>query len=261
MNRVSRLLILLLFACTLFIPQVALVSAKEAKPKGKGAKKKAADHPNSLRKTADKLAMLEQIHKSFPASKIGGSLVFTSEDLDKNLKQRIAADDKAYAPIISDEGFLRRVSLDLTGRLPEPDAIKQFIADSNPKKRSQLIDRLLESPEYAQHWGHYWRTVVLHNAPAKKKQLNPQALEDWFAEEFEQNTGWDRIVSELLAATPKKPKKGADNGPQDYGPNNFALAFENEPEEIASQTARLFMSPSPHTSSTTPTTTGLPAPT
>lgn len=41
--------------------------------------------------------------------------------------------------------------------------------------------------------------------------------------------------------TPGKSKKDEKDGPQDYGPHNFALAFEIEPEELASQTARLFM--------------------
>ena len=233
-------------ACVVCIT-ISLVTCAQAAKKSSAKKKKAhqrinsQENPQSLKKTSEKLAMLEKIHQSFPPKKSGSTVAYQSADLDRELKQRIGAAESEYAPIISDEAFLRRVSLDLTGQPPEPDDIKEFVANTSASKRTKKIEELLASSEYAQHWGHYWQTAVMHNAPAKKKGLNPQALEDWFAEEFEQNTGWDRIVCELLAATPKKAKKGDDNGPQKYGPNNFALAFENEPEEIASQTARLFM--------------------
>ena len=49
----------------------------------------------------------------------------------------------------SDEQFLRRIMLDLTGTLPTPDQVRAFMADQNPSKRDALIDRLLETPEYA----------------------------------------------------------------------------------------------------------------
>ncbi|MFM9964726.1 MAG: DUF1549 domain-containing protein [Planctomycetaceae bacterium] len=237
---------LMWLVCVAFIA-IGLVSIAQAAKKSSAKKKKTPQRINSqessqsLKKASEKLAMLEKIHQSFPPKKSGASVAYQSADLDRELKLRIGEAESAYAPLISDEGFLRRASFDLTGQPPEPDDIKEFVANTSASKRAKKIDELLGSSEYAQHWGHYWRTAVMHNAPGKKKGLNPQALEDWFADEFEQNTGWDRIVCELLAATPKRPKKGDENGAQNYGPNNFALAFENEPEELAAQTARLFM--------------------
>ena len=238
---------LLWTACVLLVC-VGVVSVTDAAAKKSGKKnRKPAQRVNnqessqSLKKASEKLAMLEKIHQSFPPKKSGASLVYSSSDLDRDLTLRIGAAESEYANVINDEGFLRRVSFDLIGQPPEPEDVKEFLANTDAKKRAKKIDELLASSDYGQHWGHYWRTAVMHNAPGKKKLLNPQALEDWFADEFEQNTGWDRIVCELLAATPRKPKKDEKDGPQDYGPNNYALAFENEPEELASQTARLFM--------------------
>jgi hypothetical protein len=74
--------------------------------------------------------------------------------------------------------------------------------------------------------------------------VNPQALEDWFFEEFKKNTPWDRITAELVSANPQRRGnvKARDNGwNQDTGPNNFVLACNREPQTIASQTARIFM--------------------
>lgn len=56
------------------------------------------------------------------------------------------------APLSSDEEFLRRIYLDLTGRIPDPADIRAFLNDSAKDKRDALIDRLLASPEFIDHW-------------------------------------------------------------------------------------------------------------
>jgi hypothetical protein len=86
--------------------------------------------------------------------------------------------------------------------------------------------------------------VVFQDSGAESDTINPQALEDWFFEEFRKNTPWDRIVAELISANPQRRKNVAskDNGwNQNTGPNNFILACNREPQTIASQTARIFM--------------------
>ena len=52
----------------------------------------------------------------------------------------------------SDEEFLRRVCLDVTGTLPPPQRVREFLADTDPKKRERLIETLLGSPEYLDYW-------------------------------------------------------------------------------------------------------------
>src|SRR5262245_62184993 len=70
-------------------------------------------------------------------------------------------------PDLSDDTtFLRRVSLDLTGKLPEPDALRRFAADSAADKRARVIDELLKSDAYAVNWGRYWRDAVTYHTPA-----------------------------------------------------------------------------------------------
>src|SRR5262245_54337372 len=64
------------------------------------------------------------------------------------------------APRTTDEQYPRRVTLDLTGHLPAPADVAEFLADSDPDKRARLIDRLLASDEYARHWAAYWRDVI-----------------------------------------------------------------------------------------------------
>src|SRR5437879_2386340 len=65
------------------------------------------------------------------------------------LFEQLLSHDAPPPPIVSDEQFIRRVFLDLTGKLPTTEEVRQFEADSDVQKRSKLIDRLLQSDAYA----------------------------------------------------------------------------------------------------------------
>lgn len=197
-----------------------------------------------LKTPEQKLQLLELFRQSMPTFQIGRHVQFTSKDLDTSLRISIAKPSYVFAPIIDDGTFCRRVYLDLIGRNPTPRELLAFERDTARNKRAQLIDRLLETEDYARKWARYWREVVFFNSAANKNRVNPQAFEDWLAEEFRKNTPWDRIVAKMISATPKPSGKlpnGKPNVGQNYGPNNFVLACENKPTEIASQTARIFM--------------------
>lgn len=211
------------------------------------AKRPAPPPPNlpDLKTPEDKVRFLELIRGSFRVIQQGKNLNFTADDLDRELERSIAKETSTpLAPVCSDETFIRRVSLDVTGQVPGAERIRNFVADKDPKKRSRLIDELLETDAYARKWARYWRSVIFHDSNANKNMVNPQALEDYFFEEFRKGTSWDRIVGELISASPQrvKDKKPEENGwQQNHGPNNFVLACENKPEVLASQTARIFM--------------------
>ncbi|MCA9052230.1 MAG: DUF1549 domain-containing protein [Planctomycetaceae bacterium] len=196
-----------------------------------------------LKTPESKLAYIQMIRNEFPAMRRSTS--FTPEDLDKQLEQSVAkGTDTKFVDVVDDETFLRRVSVDLTGLVPDRDQIKKFVADKGAKKREQLIDQLLETGAYSRKWARYWSSVVFFETAANRNSINPQSFEDWLASEFAANRSWDLIVAQMLSAAPQRhsERKPQDNGwEQDHGPNNFILACERKPEVIASQTARLFM--------------------
>src|SRR5262249_5664739 len=68
--------------------------------------------------------------------------------------------------LADDTDFLRRVTLDLTGKLPEPDALRRFAADSAKDKRAKIVEELLKSDAYAVNWGRYWRDALTYHTPA-----------------------------------------------------------------------------------------------
>lgn len=215
--------------------------SKSSKPKGEAkGKASAASSLPPLKTADDKLRLLDKIHASFPAKQVNTG--FTVEELDRSLKAYIGLPTDRFADRVDDETYVRRVHLDLAGRLPKPEELTAFAADTSPDKRERLVDRLLDSPEFSRHWARYWREVLLHKATANRRRINPRALEDWLAAQFEKKVGWDRIVCELISATPKRdPKREGNEFGQNHGPNNFVLAYENDAGEIASQTARIFM--------------------
>src|SRR5947209_4601090 len=73
---------------------------------------------------------------------------------------------KHAPPSADDETFLRRVSLDLAGKLPTPEEIRAFLADRSLDKRTRQIDRLLASEAYAVNWARYWRDTLTYHTPA-----------------------------------------------------------------------------------------------
>lgn len=190
--------------------------------------------PAAPKKKIDKLAVLAKFREDMPTHKyaIRHGVDLTPEELDRLLLGQLGKRAGDVAPLVSDERFVRRVSLDTTGKLPDPKTIAEFVADKNPKKRTRLIDRLLASDGFARHWARYWRNVILFNSEVPAKKISPKALEDWLADELHKNAGWDLITANLLAADGKDPEKGADN---------FLIAQEGKPERMAAETARVFM--------------------
>ena len=210
-------------------------------------RKKAPPKPNlpDLKSPEDKAKFLEMIRSSFPAVRRPSKYRLTPEELDEQLGKYITrATNTDFAPIVDDETLVRRVYLDVTGRIPTAEETRSFANDASADKYATLIDKLLETDEFARHLARYWRTVVFAESNANKNTVNPAAFEDWLFSEFKADTGWDRMVGEMVSATPtRNPKvKPQENGwLQDIGSNNFILANERKPELIASSTARLFM--------------------
>ena len=104
----------------------------------------------------------------------------------------------------TDAEFLRRVTLDLTGRIPTALQTQQFLADTNPQKRAQAINRLLDSPEWVDRWT-MWLGDLLKNSSASS-QINrgPQgrtALYEFIKSSLQDNKPYNQFVSELISGS------------------------------------------------------------
>ena len=106
------------------------------------------------------------------------------------------------AKLCSDAVFLRRVYLDTIGTLPTVDEAKSFLDDQAPDKRSVLIDRLLERPEFADYWAMKWSDLLRVKAefPINLWPNAAQAYHRWIRTSLKENMPYDQFVRELLTA-------------------------------------------------------------
>src|SRR5262245_17887042 len=135
------------------------------------------------------------------------------------------------AKVVDDATFLRRVSLDLTGRLPDREALHRFVTDGAGDKRARIIDQLLKSDAYAVNWGRYWRDAVTYHTPASANYLRWKLFDDWWTDQLRRNRPWDQVVTALVTAS------GLND---DTAPVNYLTAPYGNPAEIAATTSRVF---------------------
>jgi len=122
-----------------------------------------------------------------------------AESIDAHIQARLDAEDLRRAPLADDAEFLRRVMLDLHGMVPTKDRAAQFLDCDVPQKRAQLVDELLASPRFGEHFADIWRKYLI-SPLANEQRMKPDRFADWLAERFN-NDRWDRTVHELLTAT------------------------------------------------------------
>jgi len=130
----------------------------------------------------------------------------------------------------SDTTFHRRAYLRIIGRLPTPEETRQFLADTNDTKRSELIDRLLERPEYADFWANKWADLLRPN-PYRVGIKATWMLDAWLRKAFRQNMPYDQFARELVTAKGSTWRNGA------------TVIFRDRPTtvEIGSSVSQLFL--------------------
>jgi hypothetical protein len=104
--------------------------------------------------------------------------------------------------LCTDSEFIRRVTLDLCGKLPSPDEVRAFLTDRRLDKRARLIDRCLDSPDYAAFFAMRWG-AILRNSP-KMGGLDERAtyaFADWLKDMIARNRPYDEFVRGILTAT------------------------------------------------------------
>jgi len=106
----------------------------------------------------------------------------------------------APSPATTDGEFIRRVTLDLCGRLPTIDETRTFLDDADKDKRTKLIDRLLDSPDYASYFAMRWGTI-LRNASLAGSEQAAYAFHDWIRDMVSRNRPYDEFVRGIVAVS------------------------------------------------------------
>jgi hypothetical protein len=104
--------------------------------------------------------------------------------------------------LCSDADFIRRVYIDVTGVPPEPDAVRKFLADGRPTKvkRVELIDKLVGSPEYIEHWTNKWADLLQVNRKFLG-DVGAKALRDYIRKAVAENKPYDKFAYDVLTGS------------------------------------------------------------
>lgn len=105
------------------------------------------------------------------------------------------------SPVCDDSTFLRRVTLDIGGRLPTDAEAIAFLASTDDNKRDKVIDDLLRSPDYADFFANKWTALLKNRRDDSSDIVSNFAFHAWVRDSLLANKPYDQFVRELLAAT------------------------------------------------------------
>ncbi len=133
--------------------------------------------------------------------------------------------------LCSDEVFLRRVSLDITGLLPTEEEYNAFIADTSPDKRAKLIDRLLERKEFSEIWAMKWSELLMLRSSNQVSYKSVYLYYNWLMDRIANNVPLDKMVQDILAA----------NGGTFQNPATNFYQIERNTLKTSENVAQIFM--------------------
>jgi hypothetical protein len=131
--------------------------------------------------------------------------------VDREVFARLRLLNMVPSELSADEAFLRRVTIDMIGQLPEPAEVRAFLADQAADKRARKIEQLLAHPLHAAMWATKFSDVTGNDTaglenPNQFKAKRSQLWHDWLRKRFQENMPYNEIVRGILCATSRDGK-------------------------------------------------------
>ena len=127
--------------------------------------------------------------------------------------------------------FVRRIFLDVAGRIPTDEEARNFLIDNDPEKRRKLIDQLLLSDGYRSHLFNWMADLLRHRGKLRRSNFNH--YERWLKDQIAQNIRWDEVVYKMLTA---------EGTLASSGPTGYLLRDPGMPLDNLSNTLNVFLS-------------------
>jgi hypothetical protein len=167
--------------------------------------------------------------------------------IDQRLFGAMAADAIPHAPLTNDYEFCRRAYLDLTGRIPTPEQLNEFVNNSDPGKRDKLIDELIESPAWVEQWG-YWYGDLTRACANRIGNPTLKHFDAWLRRSLKEDKPYDRLVTEMLTVSAPNTNWMPDAAPSGFltrwhmtGATMYDDNYEDTADEIIVNSARIFL--------------------
>lgn len=130
--------------------------------------------------------------------------------VDHYIDALLKADNVAPAPLTDDATIVRRLTLDLVGRIPTTAETAAYLAGSDPQRKAKLVERLMASPGFVRHQATELNTLLQSDEPGRRG-VKKTVLREYLASSLNQNRGWDGIFRDLLLPDETSDKlKGAN---------------------------------------------------
>lgn len=173
-------------------------------------------------------APLPEVNRSLRLST--EKLAAAAAQVDHRIAVGLAVEGRKINELSSDEVFVRRIYLDVTGRIPTPREAESFFTNTDPDKRSKLIDELLVTDGYRSHQFNWYADMLRIKSGIKRADFS--LYERWLKDGLRTNRGWDETVYEMLTADGSL----ASNGATGYLTRDFGM-----PLDSLSNTLTLFL--------------------
>jgi hypothetical protein len=132
-----------------------------------------------------------------------GDASWVTNPIDAFILARLETVGLQPAPLADRVTLIRRAFYDLTGLPPSPKDVEQFVADDSPDAFEKIVDQLLESPQYGEHWGRHWLDVVRYAETHGYERDSPKPeawrYRDYVIESFNRDKPYDQFIEEQLA--------------------------------------------------------------
>jgi hypothetical protein len=177
--------------------------------------------------------------------------LLATADVDARLRAAWAKAGVVPTAPTDDATWLRRAWIDVLGTIPPAEVTRRFLADRASDKRTRMLDELLASPRWADHWTAYWDDVLMGRA-ARSPDVDRGAFRAFLHDAFARNAPWNEIVTALLTAAGRNSGGGpqrsayANGGAAGeaegvHGAVNWTLRFQAAPQDMAGAAARTLL--------------------
>jgi hypothetical protein len=188
--------------------------------------------PGSVAVMARFQSHVDVLRISVPLGAPVGDLPPAQNFIDELVFKRLKELGLPPSPLCDDSTFLRRVTIDIAGRLPTREETLAFLDEKDPKKHEKLVDRLLASSDYADYFANKWSAVLRNRRPSDKDDPKPTAaFHAWVQDHLARNTPFDQMVRAILTA----------EGELDSAPTLVWYREVKEPTAQLEDVAQLFL--------------------
>jgi len=225
----------------------SLQAQKQTSGKNKFPGEHADEKLNPQRPDKQVSDLTSGVAAKLPHAGANGQKIAVRNLIDQQLFGAMDRDGVPHAPLSNDYEFCRRVHLDLTGRIPTPDQLKTFIANTDPNKRDKLIDELIESQGWVDQWS-YWYGDLVRNCGNRIGNPALKHFDAWIRQSFKEDKPYDRFVTEMLTVSAPNTNWMPDAAASGFltrwhitGLTMYDDNYEDTADEIIVNSGRIFL--------------------